>query len=223
MRKAALLALPQVLPVAVDELVVFGRTRAGRADLAAVRRADLQRVASRQRSVKFSDDWIVPTPAAQKAQDRRLALSAGGIVAAVFSLIWIQFQALDLLDQRTTAYLQEGAAIRTAAKAAAERRNDTNIWASLRHARPEVRTPGSVLSTIASLSRLTPGDASWTKLTFGADQIAIEGTAKDPVAVLGAFSTTKDMSARFSRPVVPLGDGRQQFEISLTRNAQAGQ
>lgn len=220
LRRAAELALPQLMPIAPEDLIIYGRTRRKSVELAAIKHSTLEDgtlSSSVSNRLWLAKDWIVLAPRAQSAHDRRLVAAALGLVVAVGALIYGQIQTLGRLEVETNALLDQEARIRADAKGAAARRNDADLWASLAASHPDARTPAKVVASIASLSRLTQGSASWTKLSWGVDEITIEGIAKDPVSLLGALSSVEGMTARFSRPVTPQGDGRQLFAIVLGR------
>lgn len=217
MRKAASLALPQLMPADPGGLIIFGRMRTGSAELAAVRKSDIETPEYKASSITLAPDWIVPTPAAETESRRRFAFAAAGAFATIVALVWIQLQSINAFEQATSTLVSEGEGIRAAARLAAERRNETDIWSSLASQQLEDRAPANVLALLGALTRATPDTASWTRLTLGPAQILIEGAARDPVALLAALSKLDGMTAQFSKPVLPQGDGRQQFEIRLER------
>jgi hypothetical protein len=224
LRRAAELALPQLMPIAPEDLIIYGRTRRKSVELAAIKHSTLEDGALSSSAFKrlwLAKDWVVLAPRAQSAHDRRLVAAALGLVVAVGALIYGQIQTLGRLEVETNALLDQEARIRADAKSAAARRNDADLWASLTASHPDKRTPAKVLASIAILSKLTQGSASWTKLSWGVDEITIEGIAKDPVSLLGALSSVEGMTVRFSRPVTPQGDGRQLFAIVLGRKGVA--
>jgi len=212
------------MPIAPEELIIYGRTRRKSVELAAIKHSTLEDGALSSSALNrlwLAKDWIVLAPRAQSAHDRRLVAAALGLVVAVGALIYGQIQTLGRLEVETNALLDQEARIRADAKGAAARRNDADLWASLTASHPDARTPAKVLASIAILSKLTQASASWTKLSWGVDEITIEGIAKDPVSLLGALSSVEAMTARFSRPVTPQGDGRQLFAIVLSRKGVA--
>lgn len=216
LRKAATFALPQLLPLATEELIVFGRTRKGSADIAAVRKVDLEAERFRKTGwIVLSCDWIVPTPRADRAMDNRLSILALAVLVASASIVAIQNRELQRLEVELAVALEDEAHIRSTAKAAATARNEADLWASLKQGDPQARSPAQTLVTLASLSRATPDHSSWTKLTLSGPRATIEGRSRDAVALLAALSDVQNLSAKFSKPVIPLEGGVQQFEIQL--------
>jgi len=187
LRRAAELALPQLMPIAPEDLIIYGRTRRKSVELAAIKHSTLEDgtlSSSVSNRLWLAKDWIVLAPRAQSAHDRRLVAAALGLVVAVGALIYGQIQTLGRLEVETNALLDQEARIRADAEGRAARRNDADLRASLAASHPDARTPAKVVASIASLSRLTQGSASWTKLSWGVDEITIEGIAKDPVSLL---------------------------------------
>ena len=217
LRKAVELALPQLIPLAVDDVVLFGKSVTGGARLAAVRRRDLEAgQAQGQRRLILEEGWIAPTPQERKSRELWSAVAGVAALVSVGCLLALQALAIGELEAATERAIDAGASLRSTALSAAARRSEADLWASVSDSKPNVRTPDKVLVRMADLSREMPGDAFWTKVDWTPDQIVMEGVARDAVSMLARMSALNGLTARFSKPVTPLPEGRQKFEITLS-------
>jgi len=221
-RKAAELMLLQLMPVQLDELVIYGRRNAEGVELAALRKADMESwsKASRTRrpgaAIRLSESWAVLSPESERiASRRRLSL----LIAAAFSagaVVTFHHVYLSSLDGQLAGLLSEEQRVRSSALAFAHQREEANLWSSLEKSRAVRRLPAAILSTTAEISRVMPAGAAWTHIEWSSARVVIAGTAADPVAVLAALSTIKASKASFSKPMTNPGGGKQEFEIVVT-------
>jgi hypothetical protein len=224
-RKAAELALPQLMPIKPDDLLIYGRRGPEGVELAAFRRDAMESwwrdSGSRLPSpaVRVSDAWSILPPASEKiAAGRRLAV----VIAAVFTVaaaVVFHFAYLSSLNRELSALLAEEEQVRFSALLVARQQEEADLWGSLESDQASARLPGAVLTTVAELSRSTPTEAAWSRIEWSPLRTTMAGTATDPVAVLAALSSVRGAKAEFSKPMTGSGAARQEFEISITYKA----
>lgn len=221
-RKAAEHALPQLMPVSPQDLLIYGRQGTEGVELAAVRRADMQAwwkaSGSRQpdRPVRISDTWsILPPETAKVAIRRRMAFAAATILALAGAIaLYVTY--MSFLDGRLADLRLREQQVRSAALAFARQQEEANLWGSLESTRASARLPAAVLSSVAELSRALPAEAMWTRIEWTPVKMTMAGMAADPVATLAALSHIKGARATFSKPVTGKGEGKQEYEILIT-------
>ncbi len=222
-RKATEVALPQLMPMPEDGLIIYGRVSKTGAQLAAFRAEEVTVWSLQQRASKswlrISETWCVRTPGAQSAAKRNVMTGALAVAVLAVSIVALQVQYVAKLESDLEAMQVQEQESRAAALALARQRGEADLWGSLQKARAPERLPASVLYRIAELSRLTPNEAAWTRIDWTPEQITIEGRARDPLTVLSALSTIKGSAATFSKPLVRTDGARQQFEVRLTAGA----
>lgn len=220
LRRATELALPQLMPLAVETLTIYARRHEDGVELAAFRKADLQiweRSAKARGHLFISENWSALSPGAlDNARRQRLAIFVAGL-CSIASAIWLGQVWLAAENRNLASLLTEEQHVRSAALTAARKRDEADLGASLKASFAQQRLPGSVLAAVTELSRETPDGAFWTQLDWTPTKTVIAGSATDPLAVLESLSKIKgNSSAQFSKPLTAGAVGRQSFEIQLT-------
>jgi hypothetical protein len=219
-RKAVEIALPQLMPIKPDDLLIYGRRVGAGVELAAFRREEMavwMKVPHKSSgaAVHVSETWIVLPPASEKIAARRRFLFLLSVLIAVGALVVAYVQYSSALNRRLSGLLAEEQLVRAAALVLARQREEADLWSTLDNAQAPARLPAAVMGSIAELSRLTPSEAAWTRLEWSPSRVIIAGFAVDPVAVLAAVSAVKGAKAEFSKPMVGKTGARSEFEIQI--------
>lgn len=223
LRKAAELALGQLMPVKVDELIVFGRRIDGGAELAAVRKSDAEAweadVSGKQpKDVSISSDWCVQLPRAARKSGTRKLFALSGVLATITAFALLYLAVWNDQEQRLEAALEAEARARIAALEVKRAQSAVDLWTLLKATRAEEKTADRVLGAFAGLSAATPDGAYWKRIEWSPARVLIEGYADDALGVLEAVSNIPGAGdASFSRPVSAAEGGPQSFEILISR------
>jgi hypothetical protein len=222
-RKAAELALPQLMPVRIEDLVVYGRHRPDGVELAAFRRTDIEhwsrsKGSSRRshRPLEISEGWSVVLPEQAKGASRKRASIATAIALSIAAAAAFYFDYLSSLDRQLQELLSQEQQLRSAALVLAKQQEEANLWGSLRSAHAEARLPASVLASLAEMSRSTPSNTSWARVEWTPTRATIGGFSADPISALAGFSSIKGAKASFSKPVSSLVPGKQEYEVAIS-------
>lgn len=223
-RKAAELALDNLIPLPAEQLIIFGRKSPQRPvlDIAVVKKSDLISNRSKDPWITLSGDWRVLTPRAQKVSQDRSLIALLGIIASLASIAYLYVGLYSSMAVRFDDTVAVERTHRQAALARADFTKDTQIWDMLVGEGVTQTMPALVHVRLSQLNQSTPQSAYWTNVVISRSTAELSGKARDPFAVLDALSNAPSIaSAQFVGGVEgDNGVGGREFTIAVQFEGQ---
>lgn len=217
-KKALRFALPDLMPVDPDHLLVFARTSAqgDAVELAALKTEDVTTGVRGAARFRLSDDWAPLTPHGRKASQRRTQIGALAVLALLAVALFGLHHARGVAENHLAASLGTEADVRREAVAALAGRRDAAVWTVLERDDLASRHPGRVLQTIARLNAATPDDAYWRDLEWSADVVRLKGRAREALSVAEGLRQADGVArVGFAAPIVTGEDGIMEFDVRV--------
>ena len=203
-RRAAELSLDSLIPLPLEQLMVFGRKSLAQPalEIAAIKKEDLAALTSeypKRRWIALEPDWAILTPRAQSISRNRALFAMLSLSLFTAGLGYLYTKLYTEFENRIDRAVTTERVLRKAALARAEISNDTRIWDQLVENGVLETAPNVLLSRLSLLNQTTPDTAYWTRVKMSGSVVEITGKAKDPFVVLEALSSIESVgSAQFA-------------------------